>query len=108
MAVVPFVYYAVNIWRTIHPSNSVVLRWSRMSGPWLPVTTFMLFLLVLLALRVASNGCARTSMGNRAEEPQIMKRLVLVLSLLSLAPVRAAGADDEPGEVRPTDQLPPA
>ena len=54
MAVVPFVYYAVNIWRTIHPSNSVVPSLEPgMFGPfWFCVMTFMLFFLVLLALRV--------------------------------------------------------
>jgi heme exporter protein C len=54
MAVVPFVYYAVNIWRTIHPSNSVVPSLEPgMFGPfWFCVATFMLFLLVLLPLRV--------------------------------------------------------
>jgi heme exporter protein C len=54
MAVVPFVYYAVNIWRTIHPSNSVVPTLEAgMAGPfWFCVATFMLFFLVLLPLRV--------------------------------------------------------
>ena len=53
MAVVPFVYYAVNIWRTIHPANTVVPTLpSGMPGPfWFCVTTFLLFLLVLLSLR---------------------------------------------------------
>jgi heme exporter protein C len=54
MAVVPFVYYAVNIWRTIHPSNSVVPSLvAGMFGPfWFCVAAFMLFFLILLALRV--------------------------------------------------------
>jgi len=44
----------VNIWRTIHPSNSVVPSLEPgMFGPfWFCVMTFMLFFLVLLALRV--------------------------------------------------------
>ena len=53
MAVVPFVYYAVNIWRTIHPNTNVIPSLvAGMAGPfWFCVLTFMLFLLVLLALR---------------------------------------------------------
>lgn len=54
MAVVPFVYYAVNLWRTIHPANSVVPSLQAgMFGPfWFCVATFMLFLVVLMSLRV--------------------------------------------------------
>jgi len=50
---VPFVYYAVNIWRTIHPNTNVIPSLvPGMRGPfWYCVLTFMLFLLVLLALR---------------------------------------------------------
>lgn len=54
MAVVPFVYYAVNIWRTIHPNTNVIPTLvPGMRGPfWFCVVTFLLFFLVLLALRV--------------------------------------------------------
>ena len=54
MAVVPFVYEAVNIWRTIHPLTTVVptLR-PGMRGPfWFCVTAFMVLFAVLLTLRV--------------------------------------------------------
>ena len=53
MAVVPFVYYAVNIWRTIHPNTNVIPTLvAGMRGPfWFCVTTFLLFFLVLLSLR---------------------------------------------------------
>ena len=53
MAVVPFVYYAVNIWRTIHPNTNVIPSLvPGMRGPfWYCVVTFLLFFLVLLALR---------------------------------------------------------
>ena len=54
LAVTPFVYEAVNIWRTIHPLTSVVPTLSAaMAGPfWLCVAAFMLLLAVLLTLRV--------------------------------------------------------
>ena len=54
MAVVPFVYYAVNIWRTIHPNTNVIpsLQAGMAQPFWFCVTTFLLFFLVLLALRV--------------------------------------------------------
>ncbi len=54
MAVVPFVYYAVNIWRTIHPNTNVIpsLQAGMAQPFWFCVTTFMLFFVVLLALRV--------------------------------------------------------
>jgi heme exporter protein C len=54
LAVVPFVYEAVNIWRTIHPLTSVVPSLpGRMAGPfWFCVTAYMLLLAVLLMLRV--------------------------------------------------------
>lgn len=54
LAVVPFVYQAVNIWRTIHPLTSVVPTLpATMGGPfWFCVATFMLLLAVLLMLRV--------------------------------------------------------
>jgi heme exporter protein C len=54
LAVVPFVYEAVNIWRTIHPLTSVVPSLpASMAVPfWFCVTAFLLLLVVLLSLRV--------------------------------------------------------
>ena len=54
LAVVPFVYEAVNIWRTIHPLTSVIPSLpASMAGPfWFCVTAYMLLLAVLLMLRV--------------------------------------------------------
>jgi len=53
-AVVPFVYESVNIWRTVHPTTSVVPTLpGGMPRPfWLSVTTFMLLFIVLLNVRV--------------------------------------------------------
>ena len=52
--VVPFVYESVNIWRTVHPTTSVVPTLpGGMPRPfWLSVTTFMLLFIVLLNVRV--------------------------------------------------------
>jgi heme exporter protein C len=54
LAVTPFVYEAVNIWRTIHPKTSVVPTLpASMGGPfWFCVVTFQLMLFMLLTLRV--------------------------------------------------------
>jgi heme exporter protein C len=54
LAVTPFVYEAVNIWRTIHPLTSVVPTLPKaMGGPfWLCVSAFLLLVAVLLTLRV--------------------------------------------------------
>jgi len=54
LAVTPFVYEAVNIWRTIHPLTSVVPTLpARMALPfWFCVTAYMLLLALLLMLRV--------------------------------------------------------
>ena len=54
LAVTPFVYEAVNIWRTIHPLTSVVPNLPKaMGGPfWLCVAAYMLLLVVLMMLRV--------------------------------------------------------
>jgi heme exporter protein C len=54
LAVVPFVYEAVNIWRTIHPLTTVVPKLPvSMAIPfWYCVTAYMLLLAVLLMLRV--------------------------------------------------------
>jgi heme exporter protein C len=51
---VPFVYWSVNIWRTIHPKTSVVPNLpSSMGGPfWFSVSAFMLLFALLLTLRV--------------------------------------------------------
>jgi heme exporter protein C len=54
LAVVPFVYEAVNIWRTIHPLTSVIPTLPRtMAIPfWFCVTAYMVLLATLLMLRV--------------------------------------------------------
>ena len=54
LAVVPFVYEAVNIWRTIHPLTSVVPNLPATMGLpfWFSVTAYMMLLLLLLMLRV--------------------------------------------------------
>lgn len=54
LAVTPFVYEAVNLWRTIHPLTSVVPTLpGSMGGPfWLCVTSFMMLFALLLTLRV--------------------------------------------------------
>ena len=54
LAVVPFVYQAVNIWRTIHPLTSVVpsLPGSMAVPFWFCVVAYMLLLATLLMLRV--------------------------------------------------------
>jgi heme exporter protein C len=53
LATVPFVYYAVNIWRTIHPANTVVptLGPGMREAFWFCVFTFLLFMTLLIALR---------------------------------------------------------
>jgi heme exporter protein C len=50
---VPFVYMSVNIWRTIHPSTTVVPKLpAGMPGPfWFSVAAFMLLFILLLNLR---------------------------------------------------------
>src|SRR5476649_2439948 len=54
LAVTPFVYEAVNIWRTIHPLTSVVPTLPATMGIpfWFCVATFELLFLTLLMLRV--------------------------------------------------------
>src|SRR3954449_5539535 len=54
LAVVPFVYEAVNIWRTIHPLTSVVPNLPATMGLpfWFSVAAYMLLLLTFLMLRV--------------------------------------------------------
>jgi len=53
MANVPFVYISVNIWRTIHPTTSVVPKLpGGMKGPfWFCAVSFMVLFGLLLALR---------------------------------------------------------
>ena len=51
-ALVPFVYWSVNMWRTVHPTTNVVPRLApSMAGPfWWSVAAFlMLYVLVLMA-----------------------------------------------------------
>jgi len=54
LAVVPFVYEAVNIWRTIHPLTSVVPNLPATMGLpfWFSVAAYMLLLVTFLMLRV--------------------------------------------------------
>jgi heme exporter protein C len=54
LAVTPFVYEAVNIWRTIHPLTSVVPTLPPAMGApfWFCVAAFMLLLVLLLMVRV--------------------------------------------------------
>ena len=53
MANVPFVYWSVNVWRTLHPKTSVIPTLQPgMRGPfWFCVTAFILLTIVILALR---------------------------------------------------------
>lgn len=53
MANVPFVYWSVHIWRTVHPLTTVVPTLpAPMAGPlWLSVVAFLTLYLTLLALR---------------------------------------------------------
>src|SRR5713226_6626726 len=54
MAVSPFVYEAVNIWRTVHPLTSVVpsLQAGMFGAFWYSVGAFLLLFALLLTLRV--------------------------------------------------------
>lgn len=53
MANVPFVYWSVNVWRTLHPKTTVIPSLQPgMRGPfWFCVAAFMLLSVVVLALR---------------------------------------------------------
>ena len=53
MANVPFVYVSVNIWRTMHPTTSVVPTLDPgMRGPfWFCVLAFIVLVALLLAVR---------------------------------------------------------
>jgi heme exporter protein C len=50
---VPFVYWSVNVWRTLHPKTSVIPSLvPGMRGPfWFCVVAFLLLSVLLLALR---------------------------------------------------------
>jgi len=54
MANVPFVYWSVNVWRTMHPKTSVIpsLQAGMRGTFWFCVVAFMLLSIVVLALRV--------------------------------------------------------
>jgi heme exporter protein C len=54
MANVPFVYVSVNIWRTVHPTTSVIpLLPPQMKEPlWFSAAAFLLLFLLVLAARV--------------------------------------------------------
>jgi len=54
MANVPFVYWSVNVWRTLHPKTSVIpsLQAGMRGTFWFCVAAFMLLSLVILALRI--------------------------------------------------------
>jgi len=53
LATVPFVYYAVNIWRTIHPANTVVpsLQPGMREAFWFSVAAFLLLMSLLISQR---------------------------------------------------------
>jgi heme exporter protein C len=53
LANVPFVYYAVNIWRTIHPANTVIptLGPGMREAFWFSTATFFMFMTLLIAMR---------------------------------------------------------
>ena len=54
MANVPFVYWSVNVWRTVHPKTTVVMTLQPgMRGPfWWCVAAFLCLYLMLLAVRI--------------------------------------------------------
>jgi heme exporter protein C len=54
LANVPFVYYAVNIWRTIHPANTVIptLGPGMREAFWFSVLTFFMLMGLLISARV--------------------------------------------------------
>jgi heme exporter protein C len=54
LAVAPFVYEAVNIWRTIHPMTTVVPRLPVTMGIpfWFAVASYLVLLLLLLTVRI--------------------------------------------------------
>lgn len=58
MATVPFVYVSVNVWRTVHPTTSVVptLGPGMRGAFWFSVLSFMLGFGLLLAARIRLEG----------------------------------------------------
>jgi heme exporter protein C len=54
MVNVPFVYWSVNIWRTVHPKTSVVptLGPGMFGAFWFSVLSFMLLFSLLMTLRL--------------------------------------------------------
>jgi heme exporter protein C len=54
LATVPFVYYAVNLWRTIHPANTVIptLGPGMREAFWFSAASFLLLMSLLIAMRV--------------------------------------------------------
>src|SRR5262245_19664241 len=54
LAMSPFVYYAVDIWRTIHPANTVIpsLGPGMRGAFWFCAATFLMFCSLLVAVRV--------------------------------------------------------
>jgi heme exporter protein C len=54
LATVPFVYYAVNLWRTIHPANTVIptLGPGMREAFWFSAFSFLLLMSLLIAMRV--------------------------------------------------------
>ena len=66
MANVPFVYWSVNVWRTVHPKTSVVTdaAGAACGAFWFCVAAFM----VLFVLLLHRPGASRDAAG-RAREP---------------------------------------
>ena len=60
MANVPFVYWSVHIWRTVHPLTTVVPTLpAPMAGPlWLGVSAFLLLMGIFSCFARVSNSCA--------------------------------------------------
>ena len=54
MALVPFVYFSVNVWRTVHPTTNVVptLGPGMFAAFWWCAAAFVLFYTVVLTMRV--------------------------------------------------------
>jgi heme exporter protein C len=67
MAIVPFVYLSVQLWRTIHPTTNVIATLpSPMAGPlWYSMLAFVLLFSILLAARVRLES-ARAALEEQA------------------------------------------
>jgi heme exporter protein C len=65
MANVPFVYWSVNVWRTLHPKTSVVMTLDPGMRPafWLSFGAFALLYVALLAARVRLEDARATVEG---------------------------------------------